>query len=306
MLPFDLDPIKSTLKRYHFPVDVIVETNASCNLKCILCPQPTLKRQKGEMKFDIFKKIVDEIVAKSPATRLWMALMGEPLLMGDRLVTMIKYARDRGIHSVHLNTNAVFLSYELSDKLIAAGLDEIIISLDAHTRSTYDKIRIGGDFHRVIDNVNYLLNRRKELGRDNPIVYAQFIVMDQNAHEIEDFKKYWLQKGAVAKVRRQLGWGTGVEAPHLTLPDSERTFPCPWITRAVGIQWNGRFVQCDGDYEGVYSPGDINVQTIEEVWSGELAKRREKHWALDFSHDLCSKCKDWQACRSQFYYPTGR
>ncbi len=127
--------------------------------------------------------------------------------------------------------------------------------------------------------------------------------MDENEKELEDFKKYWLENGVIVKIRPKLGWGTGVNADNLNLPDSERDFPCPWLTRTVSIHWNGKFAQCDADYEGIYSPGNLSTTSIKKIWRGELANRREKHWNLDFSHELCVKCKDWQAGRSQFYYP---
>jgi len=46
-----------TFDRMSFPEDVIVETFAHCNLRCIMCPYPTLKRPKGEMTLDVFTKI---------------------------------------------------------------------------------------------------------------------------------------------------------------------------------------------------------------------------------------------------------
>ena len=306
MIKPDIESVKKTLQRYPFPVDVIVETIAYCNLRCIMCPQPELKRQRGEMNFEIFKKIADEVAKESPTTRMWLALMGEVLLMGDKAIQMIEYAKNIGVGSIHLNTNAEIMEPNISDQLIALGVDEIIVGMDAFTKETYDQIRVGGDFNKTVDNIKYLLNKQQELGVSNPKVVMQIIVMDENEHEVEQFKSYWLEQGAIVKIRPKLGWGTGVKAENLNLPEAERTFPCPWLTRTVSIQWDGRFGQCDADFEGEYSPGDIRIQTIQEVWDGELAKRRERHWAGDFSHELCKNCKDWSAGRSQFFYPVSK
>lgn len=299
----NIEAVKKTLQDHLFPIDVVVETIAYCNLKCIMCPQPTLKRQRGEVSFAIFKKIADEIAKESPSTNLWLALMGEALLTGNKLTKIIRYAKQKGIEKVHLNTNARFLNPEMAEGLVASGLDEIIVGMDAFTKETYNRIRVGGDFDETVGNIEHLLKIKKEKGLSKPEVIMQFIVMAENEHEEEQFKKYWLSKGAVVKIRPRLGWGVGVEAKNLNLPDSERNFPCPWLNRTVSIHWSGKLAQCDADFEGIYSPGDIKTQTIKEIWTGELAKRRARHWKGDFSHDLCKNCKDWQAGRSEFYYP---
>jgi radical SAM protein with 4Fe4S-binding SPASM domain len=255
------------------------------------------------MEFNVFKKIIDEVATESPETDVWLALMGEPLIMGDKFIEMVRYAKNRGIRNVHLNTNACLLTPHLAGELIACGIDEIIVGMDAFTEPTYKRIRVNGDFEQTVANIEFLLDRRDASGSSKPKVIMQFIVMEENEHEEEAFRRHWLSKNAIVKVRPKLGWGTGVKADNLNLPDSERTFPCSWLTRTVSIHWTGKFAQCDADFEGGYSPGDISTQTIKEIWNGELARRREKHWAGDFNHDLCKKCHDWQAGRSAFYHP---
>src|SRR6059058_5357275 len=101
----NLEDVKSTLVKTQFPVSVIVETIAYCNLRCCMCPQPALKRARGEMDFEIFRKIADEIALENPNTDLWLALMGEPLMLSNRLLAIIAYAKRKGVKKVHLNTN---------------------------------------------------------------------------------------------------------------------------------------------------------------------------------------------------------
>jgi len=165
---------------------------------------------------------------------------------------------------------------------------------------------VGGNFSQTVKNLELFLTKRQERNANSPKLIVQFIVMDENEHEADAFRAHWLQRNAIVKIRPKLGWGIGVKAENLNLDNSERTFPCSWLTRTVSIHWNGRFGQCDADFEGQYSPGDIRTQTIKEIWNGELARRREKHWSGDFSHDLCKNCRDWQAGRSAFFYPESK
>jgi radical SAM protein with 4Fe4S-binding SPASM domain len=285
-----------------FPEDVIVETNAHCNLRCIMCPYPFLKRPKGEMDFEVFAKIVDEVAQESPTSRLWVAILGEPLL-GKNLVPMLRYAKNKGIKHINLNTNATFLTPKITYKLLDCGIENLLVSLDATTKETYDQIRVKGDFPTVVRNVENFLAEKQRLGLKLPNVIAQFIIMDQNEKEIEDFKSHWLSRGAVVKLRLKMGWGTAVTAEDLQVAAVKRDFPCAWLLRSVSIHWDGQFAQCDADYEATNSPGNIKTQPIKEIWDHELATRRKRTLALDFSNPPCDTCLDWSVGRAEFFYP---
>ena len=294
----DREALKKTLIRRNFPKDIIVETTAYCNLKCIMCPQSTMTRPKGNMSLQTFKKIADE-VAKHKRSRMWLAIMGEPLLQPERLINIVYYAKHIGVKKVCLNTNGTYLVPKVAKNLIYSGLDEFLIGIDASEEATYNKIRRGGDFVEVVGNTIALLKYTR--GYITPKVIVQFIVMRENESEVEEFKRFWLSRGAIVKIRPRLGWRVK-DTYELEVGDQER-YPCPWLLNAASIQWNGKFNQCDGGWSGDYSPGDINKQTIEEVWNGELKERRKKHWEGDFTHPLCSECKDWMVPKSKFYYP---
>ncbi|WP_432467504.1 radical SAM/SPASM domain-containing protein [Agarivorans sp. Z349TD_8] len=303
MIEPNLEDVKKTLREYKFPVDVIVEVTNYCNLRCIMCPYPGLKRPKGNMDFSIFKKIVDEIAAVSPNTRIWLAIMGEPLLLGNKLIEMIKYAKSNNIQ-VNLNTNAVYLDKELGEKLLNASVDYIIVSIDGVSEDSYNKIRVRGDFNKVVDNVTTVLEHKRKHPEIKTKIVSQFIVMDENEPEVEEFKNYWLSKGAIVKIRPKLGWGDAVKACNLEQVRSEvERFPCAWLTRTVSIHWDGTISQCDADYEGLYSPGSLLNNSIKEIWDSQIAIRRQNHWNNNFDFEPCKSCNDWLAGRSYFYYP---
>jgi radical SAM protein with 4Fe4S-binding SPASM domain len=304
MIRPDLEGVKKTLEEYPFPVDLIIEVTRYCNLKCIMCPYPNLKRAQGNMELSTFKKIIDETARENPSARVWLAIMGEPLLRGETVVEFIRYAKDKGIREVCLNTNAVLLTKVIAEKLLESGLDKIIVSIDAASKEIYDKIRIGGDFNLVRSNIEQFLEIKREKHNTHLELIAQFIVMDENEHEVELFKKYWLERGAIVKIRPKLGWGNAVKSSILDSTEQEtERFPCAWLTRTVSIHWDGSFSQCDADHEGHYSPGHLNTDTIKQVWERVLSERRARHWKGDFDFEPCNTCKDWLAGRSYFYYP---
>ena len=62
----------------------------------------------------------------------------EPLLDKD-LIERINYATERGIMDIHMNTNAMLLTEEMSKKLLDTGLTRLCFSIDALTPETLKK-----------------------------------------------------------------------------------------------------------------------------------------------------------------------
>jgi radical SAM protein with 4Fe4S-binding SPASM domain len=296
-----IDKIKKALitlpeEDYKFPLYVIVEPTSYCNLRCVMCPYSQMTREKGNMDFEIWKKIVDEISEKSPETVLWPALMGESSLFPEMFIEQLRYAKEKNVR-IRWNTNGTAISEALIDKLSELNIEEITFGLDAFSKAVYEKIRINGDFDKAVQAAETLLKKLKKTK-----IVIQMIVMDENKHEVEDFKKYWLAKGAVVKVRPKLCWGDAVDSDITELEQSERFGPCPWLMRTISIHQNGAIVQCDADWNQKMPYGNISTDTIEEIWQGALKQIRDEHRRLVFTNELCKNCSDWQAGLSDVYY----
>lgn len=283
------------LQDRRFPVNVIVEVCAMCNLKCDFCPAPRLKRSRGVMSESVFKRIVDNIAEVDKNTTVWPAQMGEPLLLGGYLFKLIRYAKEKGLRVV-LNTNGMLIDENLKS-LVSCGLDEIIIGIDGATEETYAKVRVGGNFDRVVRNVNLLLNERRNSLR----VAVQFVETEDNEHEERTFKDYWLQKGASVKFRRKIDWGPVIRSKPMN--SDVKRLACPWLLRALVVHWDGNVVQCGGDHEGRHAVGNVSEVTLYDLWNGLLKERRQKHFKGDFEFEPCKSCTDWACGIAEWYHP---
>jgi sulfatase maturation enzyme AslB (radical SAM superfamily) len=271
MLEPKLREVEQTYEKYDFPHDVVVELTTDCNLRCTICPRKSLKRERGEMFFGLWEKIINEIAEENPNTRVWPSLMGDFSTMGFTVLPYLDYALNKNV-PIYLNTNGVKLTPTLTQAVFQTEPKAIIFGIDAITPKTYHKIRLGGFFSKVMTHAFHILAYKPQ----ETEFMVQFVETKENTHEMEDFKKFWLGMGVPVKLRPKLGWGNTIETEFLNVPDSER-IPCGWLMRTATILWNGKMAQCDSDHEGAYSPGDINKQTIKEVWNGELLKRRKRH-----------------------------
>ncbi|MCP4141185.1 MAG: hypothetical protein GY755_13035 [Chloroflexi bacterium] len=70
------------------------------------------------------------------------------------------------------------------EQLIEAGLDNIRFSLDGATKETYESIRKGSNFEKVIANIEKLLALKQKLGKDNPNIAIVFVAMKRNIQEL--------------------------------------------------------------------------------------------------------------------------
>ena len=298
----ELAKVAKTLKRLTFPTRFAVEVTAHCNLACSMCHHPQMQRPKGRMPFELWKKCADQIAQISPNTQCWFSFCGEPLLEPELLIRMLRYGKSVGLRSLNINTNGILLTPELAEPIIDSGVDLVVFGIDGFSSETYANIRVGGERDTLYANIEHFLAVR-QARPSGPEVQVQFIVMDENAQELEAFKDYWLERGAVVKARHMLSWGGKFETP-LCVPTEER-IPCPWAMTMMHVFWDGRVPRCPGDTEGEEDAGNAWDETLTDLW-GQLDVYRDLHMAHRFDElpQRCQTCTDWMVGVAERIRPT--
>jgi radical SAM protein with 4Fe4S-binding SPASM domain len=288
-----------------FPKVVLIDTISYCNLKCSMCVHRNMKRKKGIMAWDLFTKIIDEISGVDKNVRSWMVFFGEALLLKRKkpsIFDMISYGKKRGLTDVVLNSNANLLDQETAEGLIKSGLDAIYVGIDAITSETYAKLRVGGNYEKVVQNVTHLIGLKKSMNLEKPEVFVQFVEMDTNANEKEAFIDFWKIQGAIVKIRPKVSWAGQIDAPNLILDNKDR-WPCHWAMQTMSITDTGKVVTCAVDLDARFVAGDVNEHSLKEIWNGKLKDLRRLHISKTFESlpDHCRVCRDWQSARSDYY-----
>jgi len=305
--------IERELCQHDFPPQIVLETTAFCNFRCTHCHHDQLGRRKGTMSIELWKKLVDEIAEHRPDAQVWPTFYGEAMMLKGRLFDYLSYARDAGLTNMVLNSNGSYLYGEFIDLLLTSGLKRFLLSLDGFTRETFERIRYTrdpkGKHAPVYQGVRDLLARKRELdlaGHETPTIICQFSMMDDNEHEVEAFRRYWLAQGAHVKVREKLTWTGYVAAPNLDR-DPPLRIGCPWGVNCCAILWNGAVVACPSDNEGRFVGGHVEHATIHEVWNGAMREFRARHLEHRWNElpDVCRACSDWQAVGAVHYTPDG-
>ncbi|MFA5275726.1 MAG: radical SAM protein [Candidatus Omnitrophota bacterium] len=163
------------------PVDINIQTTLKCNLRCIMCQRETVPRENltGNMPLSLFKRIAQESFPF--ADNVSFTVIGEPLLT-DNIFEMLDILKEYQV-GLELVTNANLLD---NDKLILKMLDllnVISVSLDAASKETYEAIRRGGDFEKVISNLRRFSQLRKKTKNDC-LFSISFLGMERNIREL--------------------------------------------------------------------------------------------------------------------------
>ena len=287
----ELAAIEKTLREIPFPKKFAVETCAECNLACSMCHHPTMRRPKGVMPFSLWQRCANEIAATAPDTECWFSFCGEPFLEPDVLFRFLRYGKSVGLRSLNVNTNGMLLTPDLVEPLLSTGVDLIVFGIDGFSKETFERVRVGAVRETVYANVEALLSAI-DISGCGPEVQIQFIEMDENQHEMDQFKAYWSQRPVTLKIRRKLSWGGKFEVGFEAL--QEHRIPCPWAMTMMHVFWDGRVPRCPGDTEGDEGVGNAWHESLHTLWA-RLGQYREKHLrrAWEELPERCLTCTDW-------------
>jgi len=258
-----------------FPIHLDLESTSICNLKCPFCAGTHEHYDYGFMDFDLFCAIIDEGSDKGLYS-IKLNFRGEPLLH-PRIADMVAYAKQSGIVDVFFNTNATFLTDEIGEKLIHAGLDRLIVSFEGFTPEVYERNRVGANFEAVVENVRNFVRLKRQLGAKNPLLRLQTVAIDETSYYIEQYKEFWGE------------WAD--EITCIDLRDEQKDYSavssdgweCPYPWRRLCVTWDGVILTCPFvnrslntySWQGF---GRIGETTIEEVWCGTAMEQlREAH-----------------------------
>jgi len=170
------------LKHSVYPRYIEIETTTRCNLKCVMCEHTYWNEPNRDMSFSEFKYIVDQF-----PDLVWIGLTGiGESFINKEFLNMLKYVKSKNI-VVELYDTFYFIDSYTSKIMVAYGIDKIFVSLDAATKETYEKIRVGSSFDRVIFNVRVLFEQKSLHDADFPEVSFHYIIMKSNIDEVLDY-----------------------------------------------------------------------------------------------------------------------
>jgi len=180
------------------PVCLYLETTNRCNLLCETCPRTFEDLEPpANMSWELFTRIVDQF---PHIARAVLHGVGEPMMV-KTLPRMIRYLKDRGTY-VLFNTNGTLLTERKGRELIAAGLDELRVSLDAAEPRAFLAVRGKNMFTRIVHNVQAFTSLQRAEGLDRPLVSLWLTGLKETIDQLPAFVRLAQQIG-VAEIHLQ-------------------------------------------------------------------------------------------------------
>jgi radical SAM protein with 4Fe4S-binding SPASM domain len=250
-----------------YPVQINLEVNDKCNLRCKMCPRSSNKYNLNtgtKMPLSLFKKIIDEKQLQA------IAFGGgdEPLLNKD-LPQMVKYASIRGVMDIRVTTNGTMLNRNLSEQLMENGVTWLSVSIDAFTKDKYKQIRPGSNLDLVENNVKNFIQLKKSLDVNLPVLRVSFIDMDFNRDEIDLFLDKWVKLIDYVDIQRYVSY---VDNGTKKLV---KQFKCLDPFRRLWVKANGDVYPCCNflcvkkEHNDELLLGNINQDSIQDIWDGK-------------------------------------
>lgn len=277
-----------TSTRAFTPDQIWIQISSRCNLHCAMCHHHSanaFKQKIGEdMSCELFRKIVDQSKAWHPSYTI--QLDGEPL-MNPHFLELLAYARENSPASTtSFYTNGTLMTPEFSDRLVKIGCDEVFFSIDAHSEEAYSKIRLGGNFKKVIENIHYLVS----VADKSPVpmkIGLAFVIQEANQNEQQAFLKEWKDEVDIIRFLARSDFNLKMEQ---FFQPKETT--CPYADNKIAVLVDGNVVPCATMINRGFFYGNLHYQTLDEMLSTCYARDIVAHInsnAID-SIPVCNTC----------------
>ncbi|MGC8866120.1 MAG: radical SAM/SPASM domain-containing protein [Bacteroidales bacterium] len=295
--------------RWGYPWTASIEPSALCNLQCPECPigSHMLTRPSNFISLEDYTRWIDQM--HPHLFYLILYFQGEPLLH-PQFPALVKIAHSRRIHTL-TSTNAQVITPSLAQQLVEAGLDEIILSMDGTSEETYRQYRRGGTLKKALEGINNLVAARKQLGKTNPYLRLQFIVMRHNEHEMDEIKELGKRLG-IDRVDLKSAQIYDPSDPHGILPLNQRYARyrknkdglielknprqrgCHKMWEGTVITWDGQVLPCCYDKDAEHSFGRAHGSvSVKDVLNRASAKEFHQKVMQSRKHyQMCTHCHE--------------
>ena len=271
---------------------------------------------------DQFKYIIDQF---PDLKEMGFTGIGESFLNKD-FIRMIQYVKSHRQIFMEIFDSFYYMDEKNIRDLIATGIEKVYCSMDAATKNTYESIRVGSKYERIIENIKLFDQVKKELDlKYYPQFWFHYIINKLNIDEVLDFIEliHSLEIDVYAiQFTRLLHPFKEIKHLFVEIPESlqleavdlgkKYNISVVWNANVPKdkppanrcIAWMMPFIFVDGTvipccpmneanrrwYQRKYSMGNIFQKSFKEIWYGEEYMKLRECLRNNRPHPSCIDC----------------
>jgi len=293
-----------------FPKYIQIQTTTRCGARCRMCPHPSASRSwpNGPMDEALFRNILAQCRGQA-VKRICPYLMADPLC-DARIFDRIRHIRSvLPDVEIEVSTTPQMLVPARHGDLLAAPLTELRISSHGITEEDYRLLMPGVRYETAWPNFCAFIAKWREVQPYALCIVSLYGVLPpERERAIAD---HWEKQGIRLERWRVTSRGGRIDLDQFdTVPDPtdwprarrEPPYACRFArdTEWMHILSDGRVTLCCMDYHQEVILGDLQDQTLMEVWTGDVFAGVRDRIAKGTSHTdnfLCERC-EWYVSES--------
>lgn len=220
----------------------------SCNLRCPSCRKDLIFHKEGSA-FNLGIRLADRInewlYHWQDPIQVHMGSDGDPFASHVYRYFMEQTPERSNITYSILTNGLMFKEFHTRVPYVIRNLNELGVSIDGATKETYEKLRLGGKWEKINENLECMAELKQ---KHNFRFILHFVVQKDNYHEMEKIidlgeqygaDRVWLNKiedwGTIHDFRTQEIWGSPDYQQHLENvlgrihKRSDRFIECPTL-----------------------------------------------------------------------------
>lgn len=290
---------------YQLPSKFQLEATTACNLRCALCPTHETPRGYSYLEMSHLENILRSCDGK--VTQVNFHILGEPL-MAPNLFSLVKKCSEHGIHT-HFSTNGMLIHKNV-DPIFQSGLSNISIAIDGIEQEDYEKYRMGGNFKKVIKNIQTLVEEKQSRQAKTPTIDVKTVMFsyneDKEANVIQFLKSLGTDSFSLKRPNYSYSPNESEKSEtflaQVDYENTQRKYSrlinekllyrnqkvCP-LLKTGHILSDGSVVACCVDHMGETAFGNLNQKDFKGIWRSQEHRHIIRSF-VDKKLDICKSC----------------
>jgi MoaA/NifB/PqqE/SkfB family radical SAM enzyme len=164
-------------------------TTELCHLSCVMCYFNGPKARRGTTTLD--PDLVLKVLSSRPKNEKILFVATGEFFSDPNALLYIRMASELGLWP-RVITHGQLLTPEFIDRILAAGLKELLISVDSIDKNQYAKIRRGGTLDVILNACAYF--KQKKMADTDLRLGITVICFPKSNHSREEVVDFWRER----------------------------------------------------------------------------------------------------------------